>query len=41
MWWPYEIMCPSTPLWEKQTGAKVKIVYKGDGFARAKPPNIT
>jgi hypothetical protein len=21
------------PLWEKQTGAKGKIVYKGDGFA--------
>ena len=29
----YEIMYQSIPLWEKQTGAKVKIVYKGDGFA--------
>lgn len=29
----YEIMYQSIPLWEKQTGAKVEIVYKGDGFA--------
>jgi multiple sugar transport system substrate-binding protein len=29
----YEIMYQSIPLWEKQTGAKARIVYKGDGFA--------
>src|SRR5918911_2913240 len=31
--WPYEIMYQSIPLWEKQTGTTVKIVYQGDGFA--------